>query len=245
MNCKTCNKIIEKDWRKDKQTIKTKPLIYCSRNCSNSRGKRSEEVKIKISNKLTGLKRNSTKTYNDYMCLVCGDVYTTQAGYERKACSRVCANYLLSVARQNYLKEHGNFSTKRESFTYKNLTIEVDSNLEKAGIVYLIDVLKATNIERFNNILNYWEGVAHKTFNPDFICTVDDKTHIIEVKQKWIKTSDHPYNKNIPLKYEALKKFCEEKNYNMLWIDFETTPELKKIYKEILSSRTLGSNNNI
>lgn len=237
MKCKTCNSVIKEEWRKDPFTIKNKPLIYCSRKCSNNRGIMSEETKQKISKSLSGKSRNTKKTYIDFLCPVCGKVYQIQAGYPKKTCSKICKGYLLSIKRQKYLKENGNFCTKRETFNYKNITIEVDSNLEKAGIIYLIDNLKASRIERFENILNYWEGDAHRTFNPDFICNIDKKTCIVEIKQPWNKQSMHSYNRNIPLKYKALEKFCLHKNYNMLWLDFNTTPELKEIYKKILKER--------
>lgn len=237
MKCLTCKKTIKQEWRKDAHTIKTIPLAFCSRSCANNRGKRSQETKIKISKALSGKPRHRKKTFNENICPVCGDSYMTQAGYSRKSCSRNCSNYLLSLSRQNFLKENGNFCTPRESFSYKDLSIEVDSNLEKAAIVYLYDNLSAKRIERYNSILNYWEGEAHRTFNPDFICQINNETCIIEVKQRWNKISNHKYNRTIPLKYLALKKFCEEKKYRMIWIDFNSVPELKKIYNSILLNR--------
>lgn len=244
MNCITCNKEITIDWRKDRVVRKTKPLLHCSRNCSNSRGKRSESTRFRISQSLKGRRRNipgtkgfKPKTYIDCICVTCGDTFTVQAGYEKKTCSRTCTGYLRSIIRQNYLKEHGNFSTLRETFSYKNTTIEVDSNLEKAGIIYLTDQLGAKHIERFISILNFWEDESHRTFNPDFICKIGNDTCIVEVKQKWNTTSSHPYNRTIPLKQQALEKFCKDKGYRMLWLDFNTAPELKPIYKQILDKR--------
>ena len=205
--CKKCGKRIEYDWRRDSRTKKIKPLMFCSRNCSNSRGVRSQETKLKISNTLKStIKQNPKKyttTYIDCSCPVCGNIYKYKAGYIRKTCSLGCAYLLHSLNRQKYLKENGTFSTKREIFKYKNVEIEIDSNLEKAGIVYLIDELNATNIERYVNILNYWEGNSHRTFNPDFICNINGETNIVEVKQLWLKNTSHPYNGTIPFKREA------------------------------------------
>ena len=243
MNCKRCNKKIVSEWRKDARTIKVNPLVYCSRECNNSRGKRSEETKIKIANSLRGKRKGPGDkgyrpvTYTQTQCPVCGNSFMYRAGYIQKTCSKVCRYHLYSINRQNYLQTNGSFSTPREIFRYKDLVIEVDSNLEKAGIIYLIDILNAKNVERYKNLLNYWEGDAHRTYNPDFICKIDNKTCIVEVKQKWSNNSKHTYNRTIPLKRQALELFCKDKGYTMLWIDFESTPKLKQIYKEILLTR--------
>lgn len=244
MNCITCNREIGIDWRKDKNTRMVKPLRHCSRSCANSRGARSEAVKLKIAQSLKGRKRDvigvkgyKPKTYVDCMCVVCGDVFEVQAGYKKKTCSRTCSGYLRSIIRQKYIKNHGSFSTLRETFNYKGVRVDVDSNLEKAGIVYLIDILNAEQIDRFTNILNYWEGESHRTFNPDFICRIDGQACIVEVKQTWITTSNHTYNRTIPYKQTALENFCNDKNYRMIWLDFTTAPELKSIYKRLLTER--------
>jgi len=244
MKCKTCNKEIIKEWRKDTRTIKIKPLLYCSRNCSNNRGERSKEVRDKISKSLQGRSRKNINdkgyrpvTYIDTNCVVCGSVFSYRAGYKQKTCNKICRYHLYSLNRQNYLKENGNFSTIRESFTYKQIKVEVDSNLEKAGIIYLVDILKAKKIERYKNLLNFWEGESHRTYNPDFFCIVDGSACIVEIKQKWIKTSNHSYNRTIPLKKQALEAFCKDKGYRMLWLDFDSAPELYQIYRNILKNK--------
>lgn len=235
--CKTCNQPIASEWRSDRSTIKNKPLIYCSRKCSNSRGKRSEEVKNKIANTLKQKPRTVKPVQNS--CIVCGDIFETSSSKRRKTCSKTCKNYWHSLKRQEYIKEHGSFSTLREIFTYKSTTIDVDSNLEKAGVVYLTDILGAIRIERFYSILNFWEGDAHRTFNPDFICRLKNgRTALAEVKQKWIQCSDHDYNRTIPLKKKALEEYCSAYDYDMLWLDFDNAPEMKQIYKQILVERS-------
>jgi predicted nucleic acid-binding Zn-ribbon protein len=234
--CKTCNQSIDCEWRIDKSTIKKNPLIYCSRRCSNSRGKRSEEVRNKIANTLKQKPRTSTPVQNS--CIVCGNVFETSSSKRRRTCNKTCKNYLHSLKRQEYIKEHGSFSTLRETFTYKSITIVVDSNLEKAGIVYLTDVLGAIKIERFYSILNFWEGDAHRTFNPDFICRLKNgRTALVEVKQKWIQCSNHDYNRTIPLKKKALEEYCKAYDFDMLWLDFDNAQEMKQIYKQILVER--------
>lgn len=173
----------------------------------------------------------------DIECGICKTIFCKLEKSKKQYCSKICSNLVLSMKRQNFLKQNGNFSTIRETFSYKDTTIEVDSNLEKAGIVYLKDKLGAKRIERFENILFYNDGDNKRTFNPDFICEINGISHIVEVKQKWIKACNHPYNKNIPAKKTALEKFCISKNYGCLWLDFKSVPELKPIYKNILKDK--------
>lgn len=239
MKCKSCGSVIKGEWRRDSYTIRHVPLLFCSRNCSNSRI-RTSEIKEKISKTLTGRIRPEKRVPKiEKSCQVCGDNFKCYRWQNRKVCSnKVCANYLNSISRQKYIAKNGTFSTLRETFTYKNISIEVDSNLEKAGIIYLLDVLNAKKIERYKNLINYWENEAHRTFNPDFICEIDNKIHLVEVKQKWIKNTEHPYNRTIPFKREALEKFCTEKGYKMLWLDFDSAPKMKDIYKQFLRVRS-------
>jgi len=49
--------------------------------------------------------------------------------------------------------------------------------------------------------------------------------------------SSHKYNTDIPHKRKILEEYCIENNYKSIWMDFESTPELKEIYKKILKER--------
>jgi hypothetical protein len=261
--CTQCNCVIDYDKfltkSADKRINEKKGKSYnyfCSRNCSAKfnnvkRGKLSDKCKNKISNSLkehffknkeSRISNNSNKKYLKYTyqllnCSQCNKTFETTQDKIRKTCSIECRNLQISVRRQEYLKENGNFSTPREIFEYKDIIIKVDSNLEKAGIVYLKDILNATRLERFNNILNYNDGIKNKTYNPDFICLVEDQTCIVEIKQMWTSKSKHIYNLNIPHKKKCLEDFCKKNNFRILWLDFESTPELKEIYKKILKER--------
>ena len=236
MTCNVCGKSIVSDWRKDRKVRKT-PLLFCSRSCSNKRV-HSKQTRQKISESLTEFKATQPKcTVKRVTCCVCGEDFDRKVGSQKKSCSAPCTGFLLSVKRQAYIKQHGTFSTLRESFTYGDATVDVDSNLEKAAIKYLVDHAKATRICRYENILNYWEGESHRTYNPDFICQVDGQTCIVEVKMKWSDNSNHSYNRSIPFKRQALDKYCRNNGFKMLWLDFETTPQLRTIYKSVLNDR--------
>ena len=256
--CKTCTKIIpyEKASTKRSELKNGAKYTFCSSSCAakfnNSNRIMSEKTKKKISNTLLE-KYNSLKDsakYNllkdsaikiEIICTVCASVFSCKKSKIRKTCSKLCKDFASSLYRQQYLKENGNFSTPREFFTYKDTNIEVDSNLEKAGIIYLTNILNANTIHRFNNIIYYKMNNKNKTYNPDFICRINEQTYIVEVKQKWISTSNHIYNASIPYKKVALEKYCAEKGYKHLWLDFDTAPELKAIYRKILKDRKSSS----
>lgn len=241
--CKSCGKEIKKEWRKDKTTIKNKPLVYCSRSCANSRGPRSEEFKEKVSKKLKGkVFREYPKPKPKYrICSICGEefqVMRTKSGRfsYRKTCSDICKSLAFSLSAQNRIKKQGIWSTPKTDFIYKDISISCDSKLEEAGIIYLKDILKVDKIERFNNLVHYWVDGSHKTFNPDFWVKKDKTIFIAEVKMVWVKNIDHHYNKTIPYKKEALKEFCNDKGYKLIWLDFDYDDKFKCVYKEHLKS---------
>lgn len=262
--CKTCSKVIpyEKAKVKKAELKNGAKHTFCSKSCAatfnNSNRTVTKETKKKTSETL--LKKNSStkhlrennidKTYSKYskqelICSVCSASFVWPKDKFKKTCSKACKSLLLSIHRQKYLEKNGNFSTPRESFTYKEFNIEVDSNLEKAGVMYLVDELKANCIERFKNILYYNDGVSNRTYNPDFICLIENQTYIIEVKQKWYSASEHVYNTSIPHKKTALDEYCNRKGYKSLWLDFDSTPSLKRIYNTVLKSRTIVSSSKV
>jgi len=216
----------------DKRTKKIKCLkcerelivnIRCSKNVLCATCKKKFKVKHKT------IKVKPIKTGS---CIICGGV----TNGSNKTCSVICKNYLISKKASERILKNGstNFSTKQENFNYKFIKdMPCDSKLEMAGIIYLVDVFKAEKIERYTNILNFWEGDVHRTYNPDFFVIKDDKIYIVEVKMTWSKTSKHDYNRTIPLKKEALEKFCKNKNYEMLWLDYDYDKELRRIYNRV------------
>lgn len=168
------------------------------------------------------------------ICTICNKEFnhTTKI----KTCSKECSKSLSSINRSAIILKlgTGNFKTKQEKFSYKQVeNIACDSKLEKAAIIWLVDYFHADSIEKFRNILNFHENGVHRTFNPDFYVKKNNEIYIVEVKMKWIATSNHPYNRTIPLKRNALNEFCTRNNYNMIWLDFDHDISFQHIYKNL------------
>lgn len=210
---------------------------FCNAKCAH--GFSTKLNRKEISEKVSITLKGHTSPLKFYpiirICEVCGNDFLAY-NKTKKTCSRICQNYLLSVARSNHLLKNGtdNWKTKQELFSYDFVNkIKCDSKLEKAAIIYLIDIFKATSIERFMSILNFWEGKQHRTFNPDFFVKKNNEVYVVEVKMNWISNNEHDYNRTIPLKKIAIENFCKERKYNMLWLDFNYDDKFKKIYRQL------------
>lgn len=129
-----------------------------------------------------------------------------------------------------------NLSTRIEGFRYKNVTIDCDSKLEAAAVIYLVDHLGADSVERCHSIINYYDqDGGHHRFLPDFYIRIGNDRFIAEVKQVYRKASSiNNYNRFFAEKRQALNEFANCKKMSSLWIDFDTAAELKKIYKDFL-----------
>ena len=207
---------------------------YCSKSCSHSRVFSEESKQKKRDKTINFWKENpKIKIEKKTICCVCGSEFEYK--WHVKTCSILCKNYLLSIKRQEAIQNQGtnNWKTKQEVFNYKFVeNITTDSKLEQAAIIYLVDIFKADKIEKYKNILNFWEGQNHRTFNPDFWVIKGGEVYIVEVKMKWSDNSTHIYNRTIPYKKEALQKYCDEHKYKMIWLDFDYDQEFKKIYNK-------------
>lgn len=237
MVCEICGKEFFEDWRKDAGQRK-KPMRFCSSFCAHTRI-HSEEQKKKVSETLKKTKAANPRSLKTYFtsCAVCGEGIEYRAGRAcPKTCSSLCKNYLNSLNRQKAIQKNGAFSTERRLFTYKHITVECDSRLEEAGVIYLVDIFGAVKIERYRNLLNFYEDEVHRTFNPDFWVERKAEAYIVEVKMLWSKENDHPYNRTIPLKKMVLENFAKSKGIGSIWLDFDYDKIFKKIYRDHLNS---------
>lgn len=247
MHCAQCNNVIpyKLSILRKAEKFNKSGNIFCNRSCSasfnNTQRIRSASSNQKTSETLKQLYRSGTlnpkvPTYITVQCITCGKECTTTLTKKRKTCSKECVRQRHSTARQNRMN-HAEFTSMSEQFTYKDETVRVESNLEKAGIIFIIEKFGASNLERFKGFIPYRDGDIERGYNPDFVCVIDGVTTIVEVKQPWSKNVDHHYNQTIPLKQEALKAYCEEHNYNMMWVDCVKDVDFKQIYKNVLASR--------
>ena len=246
MICIKCGKEFFDDYRKDPGIRKTSSPRFCSRSCSNLR-EVSENQKKKTSESLNrfwkGKKKEKIPKVKKVLpatvlatCKVCGSLFEKKRRSTQSTCSLSCRYYVLSLTAQKRVARDGCYASKRRMFDYKFVSLECDSTLEEAAIIYLVEIIGIVKIERYRNILNYWEGDSHRTFNPDFWVTYPEGDRgIVEVKMTWtVDDRSHIYNRVIPLKKAALDQFCKEKNLRFLWLDFEYDSRLKDIYRDLI-----------
>lgn len=237
--CKKCNKKF-----KPEKGLKE----YCSLKCRNSRnwndadklkkslsGLNSEKVKawgkIRSDSKIPIIKKERKKK-QELTCEVCNKKFMYKVR-KTKTCSKKCGYVLISRSAINRIVTNGTWQTKKDLFQYKGLSIETDSKLEKASIIYLKDYFNADKIERFKSIINFKIDNVNHCYNPDFYVVKNNKIYIVEVKMKW-SNSEHTYYKTLLAKKEALSNYCKEKEFEMIWLDFDYDKKLKEIYKQFL-----------
>lgn len=182
------------------------------------------------------IKRVNAARRNVKRCTICGSEFTVSIWRKAAICSDNCRNQRFSECRSNAIANK-QWNSKRRRISYKSVQVEVDSFLEEAAIQMIVDELNASNIQRFKSILTFKEEGVTRRFNPDFICHINQRIVVVEVKQAWNRNSKHSYNRTIPLKRAALEKFCIDRNYSMLWVDSIEFPQLKSFYTKILKSR--------
>ena len=219
---------------------------FCSSKCSRSfstKGKR-QDINIKLSKKLKdhfnennsaikGKWRNDKGEWVEpwYVpCVICGQ--DTKRHYI-ETCSETCYRTLHSNIRMKRILEEGTSSTwtNKGIFEYKGTKIHCDSKLEKAALVLLIDEFGADSVERFENILNFYDDGFARKWNPDFFVKKNGENYIVEVKMPPRENSNSEYFSMIPLKKKALVEFCQRFGYKDMWLDFNQYPNLLKIYK--------------
>lgn len=166
-------------------SVHSKPGIYCSRACANSRGPRTDEFKSKVSTKLSGVNHHTEESLRRIVqargltllkdrpsttCVVCGELTNS---HNRKTCSRACQLHMISENSAANPNCGGARRSKR--FKMKNLSgteFTLDSSYE---------VLFA---EKLNSLGIHWIRPAHiwyvdesgkrRRYHPDFYIESND-----------------------------------------------------------------------
>lgn len=109
--CKKCKKFfVVNEWNK---LHPQKKNYFCSRNCANSRGQRTEDFKQKIKSK--SKEKSDKKVRVSTECPICGDMIIHVRSKIKNTCSRICAlrnrmtaeqGSLRSTAEQGSLKDY-------------------------------------------------------------------------------------------------------------------------------------------
>lgn len=133
----------------------------------------------------------------------------------------------------------GNFSLKQPGFTYAGITIDCDSKLECAAVIYLVEVLGAIDIVRGTSILHYYDADGgHHRFLPDFYVRTENDRWLVEVKQVQKQSPKiNLYNRYLPEKKQALADFCEQKALKSMWLDFDFDPRFRRIYRKLILAK--------
>lgn len=99
--CKKCKKFfVVNEWNK---LHPQKKNYFCSRNCANSRGQRTEDFKQKIKSK--SKEKSDKKVRVSTECPVCGDKIIHARSKIKNTCSRICALRNRRTVEQGSLKD--------------------------------------------------------------------------------------------------------------------------------------------
>lgn len=136
-----------------------------------------------------------------------------------------------------------NFSTKW-NLNYNNNEYKCDSLLEAAAIIWLINSMGASQINRSEIVLEFIasDNKVHR-YNPDFLARIGEDIYIIEVKQDWDKTTKtndwHRYSLFWDEKKKVLADYASEQGYKWLWLNPNYNKDFKKLYRKIQLDKSL------
>lgn len=223
---------------------------FCSKKCA--RGF-STKAKRKEINELVRKKLTKDKIFIEHHCEMCGNIFKTSVESKRKYCKN--CTYKSPEYRDNASKIritnilNGKIEkfgkSKKCNYCFNGNFIRCDSKLEYCALKYMDEQYKLLSIERCPIFILYDDflGIKRK-FIPDFLIKLEDKSIIMECKyekinyqlnEKWTH-----YLENIPLKKNALKSYCVENGFEMIWFTDKTEDQYKKI-KHLKDFKNEGS----
>jgi hypothetical protein len=192
MKCLKCNKEILSEWRKDKQHIKNHPLIFCSRQCSNSKI-HSSETKNKISSTIKKLLKDGSISIPKYdtqnrslketkikCCNFCKNEFLAFRKTTSKTCSwpTVCSDKCYIATKQKNAR--GNKSILYKDMKFDSLwELKMVHFFEKNNINYIIPP-SITWTDRNSKTHKYFPDF----YIPDLNLYVDPKNPIVIIQQK-------------------------------------------------------------
>lgn len=179
----------------DKEFDLGKYKKYCSRSCANSRGPRSNETKLKISEsvKINGYKPPKKK-YVTY-CKHCGKemIYEGSNNYHLY-CSKECKHNELSIKRGGF--REGSVKNYKSGWYHG---IHCDSSWELAFVIYNIE--HNNIIERCTEKRKYILNNKEFNYYPDFIVNNKDIYEIKGIKSEE-SLSKQKYNNDVIFLYK-------------------------------------------
>jgi len=92
ISCKKCDKSFDVTYNEGNKKHK----VFCSRECSNSRGPRTEEFKKRVSKALRGREYKSPSIILRCVCEECSIEFQTTENRQRRCCSRSCTGKMVN-----------------------------------------------------------------------------------------------------------------------------------------------------
>jgi hypothetical protein len=205
---------------------------FCSEKCARGFGTKENKKEIyeKVSKSLSKRKHNDVKK----ICPECKHEFTVPwVKRNQKCCSIKCGRSLLiknpeyikncslsSILANQQGKMKGTKRAIRGFYLFNNKKIRCDSKLEFACLNYFESHYKVKNMERCNFFIEYIFNGKIKRYLPDFLIETEEKIYITECKSYFKITEDVKNSESWSMYYDtiepkkiALKKYCNEHNY--------------------------------
>ena len=237
MNCENCN---------NKHNGTYGSGRFCSSVCARGfstkykRNEINEKVSLTVRNKIANDVSNKIKKAREIRkCPECGTDFIIRKDFTRKYCKdhqrivyttpefrEKLSRSQINIIRDEKFRIFGN--SIKCNFTFGEKHICCDSKLEYVGLLHLCDVYAVSSIERCNFYIEYidFQGEPRR-YVPDFKISVGNEIFIIECKYEKKLTYDvntkwEAYVKNQEIKKEALKNYCDDHGFSMLWFTNKT-----------------------
>lgn len=217
---------------------------FCSSRCARgfSTKKNRKEINKKVSTKLTGFGHLPVTL----VCKYCGKEFKKPWSKRKTVCCSIKCDRNLRWLNDDFRFEFGktiskirangnfkfSFNNKKSNFVFNDMEIRCDSDLERKGLVKIIEKYKVKILSRSGLFITYiFENKKH-TFNPDFIFETDSgHRFILECKTRISKNST---NKNVRPYYfltneskkMAMIEYANANNYSCLWFDGSVLEEI-------------------
>lgn len=166
------------------------------------------------------------KTLQKSVCCVCGrdfEYLTEDKKNKKKTCSQECFSVRMSL---NAINRTQNDTSRLKSivceYSFQKKIITCASKAEYSCLNYIEEHYDVLDMDRCPLVLEYELDGKTRRYSPDFtVILKDGKTMIVECKtplsNKDLQRKWDIYYRSIPMKQEALEKYCDVNGHLFLW----------------------------